>query len=112
MYAEGVRVLAHTRAGDGPRALVLLHGFLGSARNLGTLARGLAQRTGRAVVSLDLPGHGESPPLPPQADLAAFARGPDDDVGELLGRGEAAGGADGVGELLAAGRRLAADLRR
>jgi pimeloyl-ACP methyl ester carboxylesterase len=68
-----VRVLAHTRVGDGPRALVLLHGFLGSARNLGTLARGLVQRTGRAVVALDLPGHGESPPLPPRADLAALA---------------------------------------
>ena len=68
-----MRVLAHTRVGDGPRALVLLHGFLGSARNLGTLARGLAERTGRAVFSLDLPGHGESPPLPPHADLAALA---------------------------------------
>jgi len=69
-----VRVLAHTRTGDGPRALVLLHGFLGSARNLGTLARGLAQRTSHTVVSLDLPGHGESPPLPPRPDLAGIAR--------------------------------------
>jgi esterase len=70
-----VRRLAHTRAGDGPRALLLLHGFLGSARNLASLARGLAERLpDRTVVSLDLPGHGASPPLPANADLAAVAR--------------------------------------
>jgi len=35
-------VLAHTRVGDGSRPLVLLHGFLGSSRNLGAFARRLA----------------------------------------------------------------------
>lgn len=66
--------LAYQRASDGSRQLVLLHGFLGSARNLSTLARGLADR-GRdlGVVALDLTGHGASPPLPPGADSATLA---------------------------------------
>ena len=68
-------VLAHTRVGDGPRAVLLLHGFLGAARNLATLARGLAERLrDRAVVTLDLTGHGESPPLPKHPDVAVVAR--------------------------------------
>ena len=67
-------VLAHTRVGTGPRAMFLLHGFLGSARNLASLARGLAQRlTGCSVIALDLTGHGDSPPLPPRPDLAVIA---------------------------------------
>jgi esterase len=70
-----VSVLAHTRLGRGARALLLLHGFLGSARNLATLARGLAQRLpDRSVIALDLTGHGQSPPLPLRADLATLAR--------------------------------------
>ena len=67
-------VLAHTRVGTGPRAMFLLHGFLGSARNLASLARGLAQRvTACSVIALDLTGHGDSPALPPRPDLAAIA---------------------------------------
>jgi pimeloyl-ACP methyl ester carboxylesterase len=67
--------LAHTRVGAGPRPLALLHGFLGSGRNLATLARGLAAATPRySVYAFDLPGHGGSPPLPPAADLEALAR--------------------------------------
>ena len=67
-------VLAHTRVGTGPRAMFLLHGFLGSARNPASLARGLAQRlTGCSVIALDLTGHGDSPPLPPRPDLAVIA---------------------------------------
>jgi pimeloyl-ACP methyl ester carboxylesterase len=66
--------LAHARHGTGPRALLLLHGFLGSARNVASLARGLAAGDPRwSVVAFDLPGHGGSPPLPPEADLAALA---------------------------------------
>ncbi|HTO11832.1 MAG TPA: alpha/beta fold hydrolase [Candidatus Binatia bacterium] len=54
--------------------MVLLHGFLGSARNLATLARALAgSDPGLGVVALDLTGHGESPPLPPGADSATLA---------------------------------------
>lgn len=53
---------------------VLLHGFLGQARNLTTLARGLAEHEpARAAVTLDLTGHGASPALPPGADLATLA---------------------------------------
>jgi esterase len=70
-----VTALVHTRVGDGPEPLALLHGFLGSARNLATLARGLAAGAPRhSVYAFDLPGHGGSPPLPPGADLAALAR--------------------------------------
>lgn len=67
--------LAHTHLGDGPRPLALLHGFLGSARNLGTLARGLAAGApDYSVYAFDLPGHGDSPPLAADADLASLAR--------------------------------------
>jgi esterase len=67
-------VLAHARVGDGRRPLVLLHGFLGSARNLTTLARLLAeQNPDVTVVSFDLTGHGASAPLPPGADTDALA---------------------------------------
>ena len=53
---------------------MLLHGLLGSARNLATLARGLAARDPTlGVVALDLTGHGASPPLPPDADAATLA---------------------------------------
>jgi pimeloyl-ACP methyl ester carboxylesterase len=68
------RVLAHRRVGTGPRAVVLLHGFLGAGRNLATLARNLVARdAGLSAVTLDLTGHGDSPPLPPAADLGTLA---------------------------------------
>lgn len=67
------RRLASLRFGEGPRPLVLLHGFIGQARNLATLARRLAD-AGLAVLALDLTGHGASPPLPPGADLTTLAR--------------------------------------
>jgi pimeloyl-ACP methyl ester carboxylesterase len=70
-----VSSLAHVRTGQGPRALLLLHGFLGSARNLASLARGLAERDpSLSVFALDLTGHGASPPLPEGADTATLAR--------------------------------------
>lgn len=69
-----MRVLRHLRAGAGPRALLLLHGFLGSARNLATLARRLAEAApDLSAFAFDLTGHGGSPPLPPGADLATLA---------------------------------------
>src|SRR5882757_6684956 len=60
--------------GDGPHSTLLLHGFLGSGKNL----RSLAQRWSaldplRRLLVLDLTGHGASPPLPPGADLATLA---------------------------------------
>jgi esterase len=70
-----VSELFHTRVGDGPRPLALLHGFLGSGRNLATLARGLAGGAPQySVYAFDLPGHGDSPPLPPDANLETLAR--------------------------------------
>ncbi len=64
------------------RLLLLLHGFLGSARNLGTLAHRLAQADARlAVRAVDLPGHGAGPPLPPGADTATLARAVLDGLG-------------------------------
>lgn len=77
--------LAYLRAGQGARPLVLLHGFLGAARNLATLARQLAERApAYSVFALDLTGHGASPPLPPGADLATLA-------GDVLGTARALG---------------------
>ena len=74
--AGGGEVLAHTMLGDGPspRSVVLLHGFLGSGKNL----RGLAQRwlqvqPDRRFLLPDLRGHGSSPPLSPDSDLHQLA---------------------------------------
>jgi len=52
-----VTLAAHV-AGDGP-ALVLLHGFTGSAAAWGPLRDAFA--TDRRVIAVDLPGHGGSP---------------------------------------------------
>lgn len=61
--------------GAGSDGIVLLHGFMGSGRNL----RSLAQRWSELDPSLrflmlDLTGHGRSPPLPEGADLSTLAR--------------------------------------
>jgi pimeloyl-ACP methyl ester carboxylesterase len=54
---------------------VLLHGFLGSGKNLRSLALRWAERApDRRFFVPDLPGHGASPPLPPDADLAGVGR--------------------------------------
>lgn len=67
-------MLAHSRAGEGPRPIVLLHGLLGSARNVSGLARALATaEPSFSIFMLDLTGHGASPPLPAGADLATLA---------------------------------------
>lgn len=61
--------------GSGPRRTALVHGFLGSGRNLAGLARLWAARDPtRSFVLPDLAGHGTSPPLPPGADLHSLAR--------------------------------------
>jgi pimeloyl-ACP methyl ester carboxylesterase len=67
-------LLATTRAGGGDRPVVLLHGFLGSSRNLRGFAQRWAERQpDRAFLLVDLTGHGASPPLPPGADLDTLA---------------------------------------
>ena len=67
-------MLAYDTRGDGPQATVLLHGFLGSGRNLASLARRLAEAQPESQLVLpDLTGHGTSPPLPPDGGLETMA---------------------------------------
>lgn len=72
--STGSAMLTTQTYGHGPRDQVLLHGFLGSGRNLSTVARRwvAADATLRCITP-DLTGHGTSPPLPPNADLATLA---------------------------------------
>lgn len=70
--AQGM--LKTTRIGHGPRPVILLHGFLGSGRNLATLARRWMELDpSQSFLMPDLPGHGESPP-PSGAGISALAR--------------------------------------
>lgn len=63
--------------GRGPEdgaPVLLLHGFLGSHRNLGALVRAWNSAAPEArLVSADLPGHGRSPRLPEGAGLETMA---------------------------------------
>ena len=69
------RPLAAFTTGEGSRGTVLLHGFLGSGKNLRALAqRWPALQPDRRILVPDLPGHGASPPLSAQDDPAAVAR--------------------------------------
>lgn len=55
--------------------MLLLHGFLGSGANLGTLARGLSRRQeGMSFWQVDLPGHGKSPAVSDEDDILDAAR--------------------------------------
>jgi pimeloyl-ACP methyl ester carboxylesterase len=73
--------LASIRVDGGARATVLLHGFLGSSKNLRGFAQRWAERDPeRSFLLVDLTGHGASPPLPAGADLAVLA----DDVAETV----------------------------
>lgn len=67
--------LAHEEVAEGPGdPLLLMHGFLGSRRNLTTLARRLAAAgPARPVVLVDLPGHGDSPGVAAGASLEEAA---------------------------------------
>ena len=50
--------------GQGPRTILVLHGFLGSGRNLGALVRTWVDRDPKVRLLMpDLPGHGLSPGL-------------------------------------------------
>lgn len=78
-------MLAYQRYGTGPAPAVLLHGFLGSGRNLSSLARRLVERDpSLSIVVPDLGGHGASPPLTPDA-------GPETMAEEVLATARAAG---------------------
>ena len=61
--------------GTGHLTTVLMHGFLGSGKNLRPLARLWSERDPeRKLVLVDLPGHGESMALGPGATLCTMAR--------------------------------------
>src|SRR5688572_10015969 len=67
--------LSSYRTGSGDRPTVLLHGFLGSGKNLRSLAQRWAEREpDRVFLIPDLTGHGASPPPPVGSDLEAMAR--------------------------------------
>ncbi|WP_434386657.1 alpha/beta fold hydrolase [Melittangium boletus] len=91
-------ILSNFVVGQGPRPTVMLHGFLGTGRNLRTLATAWsAADPERRLLLPDLTGHGTSPGLPADATLAGVARdvldtaraagldGPLDVVGHSLG---------------------------
>jgi pimeloyl-ACP methyl ester carboxylesterase len=67
--------LSALRVGEGSRGVVLLHGYLGSGRNLWSLARTWSREdpTLRFLL-LDLTGHGTSPALRPDTTLASVAK--------------------------------------
>jgi len=66
--------LASYRIGTGDHPTVLLHGFLGSGKNLRSLALRWAERDpARLFLLPDLTGHGASPPLPPDAGIQTLA---------------------------------------
>lgn len=68
-------MLHHATRGSGSRPVVLLHGFLGSGRNLGGVARGWEQLDAtRHFLLVDLLGHGRSPPLRDTGNLEDMAR--------------------------------------
>ena len=68
-------ILSHFVIGDGPTSTVLLHGFLGTGRNLRSLATAWsAADPSRRLLVPDLTGHGTSPALPPDATLGSVAR--------------------------------------
>jgi esterase len=68
-------VLESFQLGEGELPTVLLHGFLGSGRNLRSLAAAWSEAEPRRRFLLpDLTGHGGSPALPPGADLDTLAR--------------------------------------
>jgi pimeloyl-ACP methyl ester carboxylesterase len=84
---------------------MLLHGYLGSGRNLWSLARAWTKRDpSRTLVLADLPGHGRSPPLTPGATIESMGR----DVLETLRLLEAGEPATIVGHSLGGRVALAA----
>lgn len=60
----------HIRRGAG-KPLLLVHGIGGSWRSWNTVIDALA--ADREVIAVDLPGHGETPPLPGENSVGTFA---------------------------------------
>jgi pimeloyl-ACP methyl ester carboxylesterase len=95
--------MLHHRCFGAGKPLLLLHGLGGSWKSWTPVLRAVGAERGLIVV--DLPGHGETPPLPGEASIATFA----DAVEELL---DAQGirGVDAVGSSM--GARLVLELAR
>ncbi|MCY1074144.1 alpha/beta fold hydrolase [Archangium lansingense] len=101
-------ILESFQVGEGQRPTVLLHGFLGTGRNLRSLATAWSEvDKSRRFLLVDLTGHGTSPRLPPGATLSTVA-------GDVLETARAAGlhgPLDLVGHSLGGRVSLAASLR-
>ncbi len=68
-------MLHFDRRGEGPLVTLLLHGFMGSGRNLSSLARRWVELDpSRTLIFPDMTGHGESPALREPPDLEQIAR--------------------------------------
>ena len=69
-----IRLLDHRIVGSGTKTTIVLHGLLGTKRNLGRLASDLKRSMqDHSFVLADLTGHGDSPPLPPHPTLSSMA---------------------------------------
>lgn len=101
-------ILESFQVGEGQRPTVLLHGFLGTGRNLRSLATAWSEvDKGRRFLLIDMTGHGTSPRLPPGATLSTVA-------GDVLETARAAGlqgPLELVGHSLGGRVSLAASLR-
>src|SRR4051812_6014136 len=94
--------LACVRRGSGP-PLVLIHGIGSQWQMWEPVLDRLARE--REVVALDLPGFGDSPPLPGTPSVEALARAVADFLGEIgIERPHAAGNSLGGGVALEMGR--------
>ena len=68
-------MLSYNIRGTGGSTALLLHGFLGSGRNLASFARRWTEvDPALRLILPDLTGHGDSPPMPPQGDLRTMAQ--------------------------------------
>ena len=92
----------HIRRGIG-KPLLLVHGIGGSWRSWNTIIDTLAAE--REVIAVDLPGHGETPPLPGENSIGTFA----DALTDFLARHELLG-IDAVGSSM--GARLVLEMAR
>lgn len=101
-------ILESFQVGEGQRPTVLLHGFLGTGRNLRSLATAWSEvDKDRRFLLMDLTGHGASPRLPPGATLSTVAA----DVLETARAAGMEGPVELVGHSLGGRVSLAASLR-
>ncbi len=92
----------HVRRGAG-RPLLLIHGLGGEWRSWSTVLDALAAQ--REVIAVDLPGFGETPPLPGEVSIATLS----DAVTSFI-EAQGLGGVDMVGSSM--GARLVLELAR